>query len=106
MGDVEAGGSIATVDNHADSDGICAVLAALGERFDDASTACDDILDNKDLFAGLELEVAAELELVIDFFEKEEPEAELASDFLTDDEAAHGRTDYGGRAIVFEHRQS
>jgi hypothetical protein len=65
------------------------VLAALFEGFEDAATAGDDVFDDQDFFARGEFEVAAQFELIIDFFEKNEAQAELARHFLANDEAPH-----------------
>ena len=86
---VESGLASAAVDDHADGDWICAVLTALFERFNDATAASDDVFNDQHLLVGREFEVAAQFELIIDFFEKNEAQAELARHLLANHEAAH-----------------
>lgn len=99
---VESGLTGAAVDDHADRDRVRAMLAALFEGFNDAATTGNDVLDDQHLFAGLEFEVAAQFELVVDFFEKYEAQAQLAGDFLADHQAAHCGADDGGGTVVFQ----
>lgn len=65
------------------------------EGFLDAAAFGDHILDDGYLFAGGDAESASEDEFAFFLFDKDESAAELAGDFLTDDEAAHGRGDDG-----------
>lgn len=104
VGYVEGSGTMTSVYDDADADGLGPMLAAFFECFDDASTAGNDVFHDQHFFAGFEPEVAAQFQLVVDFFEKEEAQAELAGDFLADHKSAHGWAHDGACAVVFQHR--
>ena len=72
MRHVESGLASTAVDDHADCDRVCAVSAALLQCFDDATAASDDVFDDQDFLAWGKFEVAAQFELIIDFFEEHE----------------------------------
>ena len=102
MGDIEGGPTFATVDDNTDGDRLGTVEAAGLDGFDNASAAGDDILHDEHFFARLEGKITAQGEFVVDFFEENKTEPQLAGHFLADDEAAHGGSDDGGGTVVFE----
>ncbi len=61
--------------------------------FLNAAAFGDDVLDDEDFFAGGDSESAAEGEFAFLFFDEDEAEAELAGDFLAEDQAAHSGGD-------------
>ena len=102
MWHVEARLSCTAVDDDTDCGRLSAMSAALLKCFNHAATASDDVFDNQDFLAGFELEVAAQLQLIIDFFEEYKAQTELACDFLANYQTTHSWPDDRGRAIAFE----
>ena len=73
--------------------------------FNDAPAASYDIFRDEDFFARCDFKIAAQNEFVVFFFRKNEAHAELAGDFLSDDQAAHRGREHGFDTEVFQLRQ-
>ena len=64
----------------------------------------NDILDHEALFTGCQQEPAAEDELAVVLFGKNKANAQLAGDFLADDESSHGGRNDGVGVKILEAR--
>ena len=60
-----------------------------------AAAAGDDVFGDDDPLAGTEGKITSQHEFVVFFFNEDETYAELAGDFLADDESAHRRSEDG-----------
>ena len=96
--DAEMDGAVGAIDEHGDGGDGTLLGAHDVDGFLHAAALGDDVLEDEDFFAGRDFEPAAEDEFAFLLFHKNETQAELARDFLADDEAAHRGCDDGGRA--------
>lgn len=95
--DTEIEGAIGAIDDHGDADGGGTSLADDFQGFRGSPAAGDDVFDDEGTFSLSEVESAAEDEGALLFFCENEAQPQLAGDFLSDDQAAHGWGDDGGR---------
>lgn len=79
------------VDQNGDAGGCGTAVADDGEAFIDATAAGDDVLDNKDAFAGSDFEVAAQFEAAVDLFGENVALVGLPRHLLADHQASHCR---------------
>jgi cysteine desulfurase len=94
-GDVEDALAIGTVHGHGNAHDLALAGADDVNGFLDAAALGDDVLDDEDFFAGVDLEAAAEDEAALLLFGKDETATELPRDLLAEDKAAHGGRDDG-----------
>lgn len=73
--------------------------------FDYASSAGNDIFRDEDFFARCDFKIAAKNEFVVFLFRKNEADAELSRDFLSDDQTAHCGSENGFDSEVCEFGQ-
>lgn len=85
--------STATVDEGCDGDDVATSGADDVEGFLDSSAAGHDVLDDEEFVAGMDFKSSPEDEFALFFFGEDVREAEVARDFVTDDEAAESRGD-------------
>ena len=96
MRDTKINCAIGAIHDHRYADHFPTVRADDLHGFFDTAALSDDVFNDKDAFAGRNLEAAAKGEFAFLLFDEDETTAELAGDFLTDDEAAHRGRNHGG----------
>jgi len=83
----------ASIDNHADCGNDTAVGANDIDCFLNATSAGDNVFDDDEVFIRRDLKAAAQDKFAILFFDKDVAFAQLAADFLADNNSAEGRGD-------------
>ena len=91
----ETGGSLAAIDQHADTGGAAAGPTDDLERFAHPPPASHDILDHQDRLARGDDEPPAQHQRIVFLFGEKIAGFGLASHLLPDDEAAHGGREHG-----------
>jgi hypothetical protein len=99
--DAEVHGAVRAIHEHGDRDRFALTTADDVEGFLDTAALGDDVLDNQAFLLWRNFESASKHQFSLFLFDKDEAEAELTGDFLTDDEPAHrGGNDGGGAEAV------
>ena len=86
--------AIGAIHHHADAEDVAAVSADNIKRLLDATALGHDILDDENLFARRNLEATPQNQFTFLLFDKDEAQAELPRDFLTDYQSTHRRRNY------------
>jgi len=95
-GDAEIDCAPGAIDDDGDPGNLSASVAGNGDGFLDTAALGDDVFDDQDFFARGKLEAATEDQAAFLLLHENEADAELAGDFLTDDESSHRRGDHRG----------
>lgn len=94
-GDAEVHLTATAVDQGGDREDFGLVRLDDADSFGSSAAEGDDVLDDEAPLAGCEGEASSEDEAAIFFLGEDEPGAELAGDFLADDQPSEGRGNDG-----------
>ena len=102
--DIEFEATAATVNDGAGGNGQAAFLLHDADGFASGAAGGPDVFDDKSFFAGFEFKAAAQGHLTGTIaFDEDGANAEPASDFMADDQAAQGGRYDTGNVMVFKH---